>query len=107
LNANLYDPWSTELLQHLEASGIQGAHTVEYIRGRGIHIVTVDNNATNIWWKVRLGIQGLQIRNTIYLSRFLANKESNDAWVLMKFVHETRHLEQGFRTAFSVYGERE
>jgi hypothetical protein len=73
-------------------------------RSRGIHIVTVDNNATNIWWKVRLGLKGLQIRNTLYLSRFLANKESNDAWVLMSFVHETRPLEQGFRTDFSVWG---
>jgi hypothetical protein len=107
LNANLYDPWSTELLQHLEASGTQGAHTAETIRSRGINIVTVDNNATNIWWKVRLGLKGLQIRNTLYLSRFLANKESNYAWVLMSFVHETRQLEEGFCRAFSVYGERE
>jgi hypothetical protein len=107
LNANLYDPWSTKLLQHLQASGPQGVHTAETIRSRGINIVTVDNNATNIWWKVRLGFKGLQIQNTLYLSRFLANKESNDAWVLMSFVHETRHLEQGFRTAFSVFGEME
>ena len=103
----LYDPWSTKLLQHLEASGPQGAYTAGYIRARGINIVTVENNATNIWWKVKLGLKGLLIQNTLYLSRFLANKESNDAWVLMSFVHETHHLEQGFRTAFSVFVELE
>jgi hypothetical protein len=32
---------------------------------------------------------------------------SDDPWVLMEFVHETRHLEQGFWTALSVYGELE
>jgi hypothetical protein len=31
----------------------------------------------------------------------------DDPWALMEFVHETKHLEQGFYTALSVYGEME
>ncbi len=102
-----YDGWTRNTLLNLGDAGNAGVHTVDYILSNDVNIVTVDNNATNLWWKLKLGAKGLQIQNTLYVSRFLADKESNDSWLLMEFVHETRHLEQGLLTAFSVFGEME
>ena len=102
---NDYDPWSRNILQALQTSGKEASSTVDFILQNDIRIVIVDNNATNLWWKVKWTLHGPQIQNTLYVSRFIAGKESNDAWALMEFVHESHHLQQGFWTAFSVYGE--
>lgn len=102
-----YDGWAKNILQNLGIAGQEGTDTAGYIFANDVKIVTVDNTATNMWWKVKLGAKGLQIQNTLFVSRFIANKESNDPWALSLFVHETRHLGQGLRTAFSVYGEME
>ena len=102
-----YDGWAKNALLNLRTAGEDGPYTAGYIFENDIKIVTVENNATNMWWGVKLGAKGPKIRNTLYVSRFIANKEANDPWALMLFVHETRHMEQGFWTAFSVYGEME
>jgi hypothetical protein len=102
-----YDDWSQHILQNLQTAGKEGVATTEYILDNKVKIVTIENNATNMWWRLKIGLHGLQIQNTLYVSRFIADKHPDDPWALMLFVHETRHLQQGFRTAFSVYGEME
>ncbi len=102
-----YNGWAKEILQNLRTSGKEGADTAGYIFQNNVNVVRVDNNATNMWWKTKAGWKGPQIQKTLYVSRFIANKETSDAWALMLFVHETRHLQQGFWTAFSVFGEME
>ncbi len=102
-----YDGWTKNILVNLNTSGKEGVQTAGYLLQNDVKVVTVDNHATNMWWKVRWSLGGPRIENTLYVSRFIAGKESNDAWALMEFVHETRHMQQGFWTAFSVYGEME
>jgi|WetSurMetagenome_2_1015567.scaffolds.fasta_scaffold159893_2 hypothetical protein len=104
---NDYDPWSRQVLLALQSGGPDAARTAAYILANNVGIVIVDNDATNLWWKVKWSWKGPQIRQQLYVSRFIAGKPPSDAWVLMEFVHETRHLQQGFWTAFSVYGEFE
>ncbi len=102
-----YEGWTRELLVNLSAAGSEGAQTAAYIFQHDIKVIKVDNNATNMWWKLKWTLGGPKIQNILYVSKFIASKESSDAWALMLFVHETRHLQQGFWTAFSVYGEME
>jgi hypothetical protein len=102
-----YGAWEGSLLANLESAGPDGARTADYIKSKEIAILTVDNNATNIWWKWKIGWRGPYLENSLYISRFLADKHPNNPWLLSAFVHETRHLQQGFWTAFSVYGEME
>jgi len=102
-----YGGWTKNILENLNTTGKEGLSTAEYIFRNDVKVVTVDNNATNMWWKVKVTPTGLKIQNTLYVSRFIAGKEADDAWALMLFVHETRHMQQGFWTAFSVYGEME
>jgi hypothetical protein len=102
-----YTRWTQTILHNLESAGSVGSRTADYIFKNSVKIFTINNTATNMWWRPKFGVKGLQIRNTLYVSKFIADKEANDPWALMLFVHETRHLEQGFRKAFSVYGELE
>jgi hypothetical protein len=102
-----FDTRSHCVLQNLIAFGNEGSHTVDYILHNHVNIVIVDNDARNLWWKVKISLRGLRLQNTLFVSRYIANMPPDDPWVLMEFVHETRHLEQGFWTAFSVYGEME
>lgn len=99
------DTWERDLLNNLTAAGEEGAHTAEYLRRHEIKIIVVDNQATNLWWRPLWTRRGMRIQNKIFLSRFLRDKPAHSAWLLASLVHEVRHLEQGFWTAFSVYGE--
>jgi RHS repeat-associated protein len=102
-----YSEWAMKVLSNLKAAGPVGVHTADYIIRNNVEISIVDNEATNLWWKIGLGPQGFQIQNTLYVSTYISNKSADDPWVLMEFVLETRHLEQGLPTALSVYGEME
>ncbi len=59
-----YDGWSKNILLNLGTAGEEGPLTADYIYHNDIKIVTVDNNATNMWWGVKLGPK-VQIRNTL------------------------------------------
>jgi len=104
---NGYGDWEQTLLANLEAGGGAGAHTAEYLRRNNTALITVDNDATNLWWKPKMGRGLLHLENALYLSKYLRDKPADSPWLLSSIVHETRHLEQGFWTAFSVYGEME
>ena len=97
--------WEDTLLNNLAATGPVGQHTVEYLCGNQIQLAVVENGATNLWWKVKLTAAGPRIQPAMFLSRHLANMPPHSPWLLASIVHEIRHLEQGFWTAFSVYGE--
>jgi hypothetical protein len=99
--------WEKSLLANLAASGELGLHTAEYIRRNKIQLNIVDNDATNLWWKMKMSAYGPRMQPAMYLSRHLADKHPHSPWLMASIVHETRHLEQGFWTAFSVYGELE
>ena len=89
----------------LTKAGPVGQHTVEYLRGNQIQLAVVENSATNLWWKAKFTAAGPRMQPAMFLSRHLANMPPHSAWLMASIVHETRHLEQGFWTAFSVYGE--
>lgn len=102
-----YGPWERALLANLQSAGPDGARTADYLINNHVALVIVDNNATNLWWKPRLTWRGPRLQDALYISRHLASKPPNAPWLLAAIAHETRHLEQGFWTAFSVYGEME
>ena len=97
--------WQRELLNNLSKAGPVGQHTAEYLRRNQIQVAVVENGATNLWWKAKFTAAGPRIQPAMFLSRHLANMPPHSAWLMASIVHETQHLEQGFWTAFSVYGE--
>ena len=97
--------WQGKLLNHLSEAGPVGERTVVYLRENSIRLCVVDNDATNLWWKAKLTASGPGMQRAMFLSRHLANLAPHSPWLMASIVHETRHLEQGFWTAFSVYGE--
>jgi len=101
------DKWKQNLLQNLEGTGSVGQHAAAFIRDNQVVLHTVDNEATNLWWKMQPSLRGPRIKGAIYLSRALREKPVDSPWLLASIVHEVKHLEQGFWTAFSVYGELE
>ncbi len=102
-----YDPWAQQVLQTLQSGAPDGMYTANYILTKDVRITVFNKEATNLWWNVKFTFKGPQIENTLYVSPYINGLLADDPWVLMEFVHETRHLEQGFWTAFSVYGEFE
>ena len=103
--ATIEKPWEEALLNNLACAGPLGLHAAEYLRCNRIQLKVVNNDATNLWWKMKWGISGPRMQPAMFLSRHLANKPPDSAWLMASIVHETRHLQQGFWTAFSVYGE--
>ena len=103
--ATIEKPWEEALLNNLACAGPLGLHAAEYLRCNRIQLNVVNNDATNLWWKMKWGLSGPRMQPAMFLSRHLANKPPDSAWLMASIVHETRHLQQGFWTAFSVYGE--
>ncbi len=90
-----YASWSGQLVQSLERFGPEAAETLRYIRERGTR-VGVHNQPTGARWT-------LDRRIEIHPS--FASLAADDPYAISLIVHEVRHLQQGFFTALSVYGE--
>ena len=90
--------WINPLFEKLVNTGETGLQTVNYLREKRVPIVfKKDNSAVGAAWTVTRSIK----INTIHFGP----EKIDHPRLLSLIVHETRHLQQGFFTALSVYGE--
>jgi hypothetical protein len=90
--------WREPLLNELAKTGPIGEQTTAYLRARRTGISFRKRSAAvGALWTVWRSIQ----LNTLYLTP----ETLSEPRLLSLIVHETRHLQQGFFTALSVYGE--
>lgn len=91
--------WLNLLFEKLENYGEEGNTTVAYLRAHRTKI-GFKRTKPNIgaWWTIAKNIN----LNTQYYSY---EKSLEDTRVYTLVIHEVRHLQQGFFTALSVYGE--
>ena len=87
--------WLDDLLAELNKSGLQGQAAFQYLTGHNVKVGFHDQPTGARW----------TITGDIELHPRFANGPSNAPYPLSLVVHEVRHLQQGFFTALSVYGE--
>jgi hypothetical protein len=104
-NHRIHNPWVKKVLNTMLSSGGVGKEKAEYILTHDIKFVSKNKGANNAHWGSKFGWHGLAMDNTIHYPSSWEGKPANDPWVLSSFAHEAVHLEQGVRTALSVYGE--
>jgi hypothetical protein len=92
-----YSEWIDRLLIQLDRCGPQGQAASQFIIDRKVK-VSVHDQPTSARWTLTGNIQ--------LHPRYFAGPP-DDPYLLSLIVHEVRHLEQGFFTALSVYGELE
>ena len=94
-----HDIWKEKLLEAVAGLGEEGCAAVDFLRARRVKI-GFKNVRPNIgaFWTVFGDIQ---------LNSHYYNYETSldDLRIRTLIIHEARHLQQGFVTAFSVYGE--
>ena len=91
--------WLNLLLQNLGEYGEEGQVAVAYLRKHHTKIAFKKTNPSiGAWWTVTRSIN----LNTRYYSY---ENSLQDTRVFALIIHEVRHLQQGFFTALSVYGE--
>ena len=91
--------WLNLLFENLENFGNEGRATAAYLRERRTKIAFKQTKPSiGAWWTVAGNIN----LNSRYYS--YDNSLSNTR-VFTLVIHEVRHLQQGFFTALSVYGE--
>jgi hypothetical protein len=90
--------WIETVLKNLEASCAEGQAAVNYIRAHRVKIGFRKQNATGAMWFIDGNIY--LNANTYSIQTYPA-----DAFMLNLIAHEALHLQQGFFTALSVYGE--
>jgi hypothetical protein len=92
--------WLNALLENLENFEQEGRDTVAYLRAHHTKIAIKRNKpSTGAWWTIAGNIN----LNSVYYS--YDDKSLRETRVLTLIIHEVRHLQQGFFTALSVYGE--
>ena len=96
-SASPYGPsdWVTQLLASLDRSGPVGQEAVSYVQRHGIHVGIRAQSAGARWtpW------------NRIDIHPRYTERPASAPYALSLVVHEVRHLQQGWTTALSVYGE--
>jgi hypothetical protein len=91
--------WLDALYENLEKFEDEGRACVAYLRAHRTKIGFKRNRpSTGAWWTVFRNIY----LNSLYYSY---EKSLNESRVFTLIIHEVRHLQQGFFTALSVYGE--
>lgn len=88
--------WETQLISSLDRAGPAGHAAASYMEQKGIHL-GLRPQSSGAQWTIRRSIQ-LHPRYGI---------APRDPYALSLVVHEVRHLQQGWLTALSVYGELE
>lgn len=90
--------WTEPLLENLEKSGEIGVQTVQFLRKKHVPIrFKKENPAVGAAWTPWRSITV----NSVHFSPEIIDNPR----LLSLVVHEVRHLQQGFFTALSVYGE--
>ena len=92
--------WTNLVLDHLNASGQEGAAAVSFIKNRNVKIGFRKQKSTGAMWS---------LNGNIYLNanNFSLSTPPTHAFMLSLVAHEALHLKQGILTALSVYGELE
>jgi len=91
--------WLNLLFENLEKYGNEGRATVAYLRERRTKIAfKLNKPSIGAWWTITRNIN----LNSYYYSY---DNSLNNTRVFTLIIHEVRHLQQGFFTALSVYGE--
>jgi len=94
-----YSDWLTQYLEQVANSCEEGRATVNYLRARGIKVgIKRARASVGGFWTPARNIYLNSVRHT-----FESSLTNPRAWTLL--IHEARHLQQGFLTALSVYGE--
>jgi len=94
-----HSTWLNLLFDGLENYGEEGKATVAYLRSRGTKIaIKPAKKSIGAWWTITRRIN----LNSLYYSY---EKSLDNTRVFTLIIHEVRHLQQGFFTALSVYGE--
>jgi hypothetical protein len=90
-----YSDWVTQLLASLDRSGPVGHEAVSYVQMQGIHVGIRAQSAGARWtpW------------SRIEIHPRYTERSPGAPYALSLVVHEVRHLQQGWMTALSVYGE--
>jgi hypothetical protein len=87
------------MFENLEGFGEEGRAAVAYLRAHGTKIAFKRAKASiGAWWTIPRRIN----LNTLYYSY---EKSLDNTRTYTLIIHEVRHLQQGFFTALSVYGE--
>jgi hypothetical protein len=87
--------WLDQLLKELGRCGPQGEAALEFIGERKVKI-SLHDQPTGARWT---------LGGNIELHPRFSSGTPDEPYPLSLIVHEVRHLEQGFFTALSVYGE--
>lgn len=91
--------WLNSMFENLEQFGPEGQATVSYLKSKHTKISFKQSKPSiGAWWTIGRNIN----LNTRYYSY---ENSLNNTRVYTLLIHETRHLQQGFFTALSVYGE--
>ena len=94
-----HSTWLNLLFENLEQFGHEGRETVAYFRAQGTKIgFRRTKPSIGAWWTIGRNVH----LNTRYHSY---DSSLNNTRVYTLLIHEARHLQQGFFTALSVYGE--
>ena len=91
--------WRERFLEAVSNCSNEGREAVEYIHANNINIgIKSARKSVGAFWTFT---QSAYL-NSAYFSQASSLNDSR-AWALL--VHEIRHLQQGWRTALSIYGE--
>lgn len=92
--------WADQVLEHLNAAGLEGAAAVSFIKSHKVKIGFRNQKSTGAMWS---------LSGNIYLNanNFSHSTPATNAFMLGLVAHEALHLQQGILTALSVYGELE
>lgn len=94
-----HSTWLDLLFENLEKFAGEGQATVAYLRAHRTRIAFKRTKANiGAWWTIAGNIN----LNSLYYSYENSLSETR---VFTLIIHEVRHLQQGFFTALSVYGE--
>ena len=94
-----HSTWLNLLFENLENFEEEGRATVAYLRARRTKIdCKRAKSSIGAWWTIAGNIN----LNSRYYSY---DTSLNETRVFTLIIHEVRHLQQGFFTALSVYGE--
>ncbi|MCC6259999.1 MAG: hypothetical protein IT311_03965 [Anaerolineales bacterium] len=93
--------WLEKYLARVEDSSSEGKAAAEFVRKNKIKIgIKRANKSVGAFWT---------LNRKIYLNAYHYTQEStlteSNLRAITLFVHEVRHLQQGFAVALSVYGE--
>jgi len=91
--------WREQFLESVFNCSNEGREAVEYIRAHKTHIaIKHARKSVGAFWTLSKSAY----LNSVHFSRD-SSLVNPDAWAIL--IHEVRHLQQGWLTALSIYGE--